>query len=118
MRGHNVLGWIVGLDLFLVGQIFVPAAVCSDGWASPSIGRQGACSHHGGVSGASGLMQTLVFLGSVASGVYVSNTLNPNPTNRDGSDQRRTYRPRPQPKRPRKSGYREGTGRKRFNLPL
>lgn len=22
---------------------------CSDGWASPSIGRQGACSHHGGV---------------------------------------------------------------------
>jgi hypothetical protein len=22
---------------------------CSDGWSSPSIGRRGACSHHGGV---------------------------------------------------------------------
>lgn len=25
--------------------------LCADGWRSPSIGRQGACSHHGGVSG-------------------------------------------------------------------
>ena len=24
--------------------------VCSDGWGSPSIGKQGACSHHGGVT--------------------------------------------------------------------
>jgi hypothetical protein len=22
---------------------------CNDGWTSPSIGKQGACSHHGGV---------------------------------------------------------------------
>ncbi|XLZ68555.1 topoisomerase DNA-binding C4 zinc finger domain-containing protein [Massilia sp. SR12] len=33
-----------GLLLLLVG-----GAVCSDGWASGSIGRAGACSHHGGV---------------------------------------------------------------------
>lgn len=24
---------------------------CADGWESPSIGEQGACSHHGGVVG-------------------------------------------------------------------
>src|SRR5690606_31864016 len=29
--------------------ILIGGAVCSDGWASPSIGRSGACSHHGGV---------------------------------------------------------------------
>src|SRR5207237_1340854 len=27
----------------------IPAVTCSDGWKSPSIGRMGACSHHGGV---------------------------------------------------------------------
>jgi hypothetical protein len=37
-----VLVWIVGL--LLVADI-----VCSDGWVSASIGRSGACSHHGGV---------------------------------------------------------------------
>lgn len=30
-------------------QWFFAGQRCSDGWASPSIGRQGACSHHGGV---------------------------------------------------------------------
>jgi hypothetical protein len=33
----------------LVGAFFGPT-VCRDGSASPSIGRQGACSHHGGVN--------------------------------------------------------------------
>jgi hypothetical protein len=27
-----------------------PAGSCADGWISPSIGRQGACSHHGGIA--------------------------------------------------------------------
>lgn len=35
--------------LILIGALF-GAAVCSDGWASGSIGSSGACSHHGGVS--------------------------------------------------------------------
>lgn len=26
-------------------------ATCRDGWPSPSIGKRGACSHHGGVAG-------------------------------------------------------------------
>ena len=33
-----------------VAWVAMPApAHCADGWSSPSIGRQGACSHHGGV---------------------------------------------------------------------
>ncbi len=35
--------------LILIG-VFFGAAVCSDGWASSSIGSRGACSYHGGVS--------------------------------------------------------------------
>lgn len=35
--------------IILIGTLF-GAAVCSDGWASGSIGSRGACSHHGGVS--------------------------------------------------------------------
>jgi hypothetical protein len=37
------IAWSVGLSL-------VGGLVCSDGWASGSIGHSGACSHHGGVS--------------------------------------------------------------------
>jgi ssDNA-binding Zn-finger/Zn-ribbon topoisomerase 1 len=42
---------------FLIG----PPTTCNDGWHSPSIGRQGACSWHGGVN------NTPQFLGFVAS---------------------------------------------------
>tara|TARA_B110000091_G_C13626284_1_gene395161 strand:+ start:235 stop:450 length:216 start_codon:yes stop_codon:yes gene_type:complete len=47
---------------------FVIYIECSDGWASLSIGKQGACSHHGGVSeklsvpGAILLLVCLLFL--------------------------------------------------------
>ncbi|WP_405986931.1 DUF3761 domain-containing protein [Streptomyces sp. NBC_00872] len=34
-----------------VASVTMPEpARCADGWLSPSIGRQGACSHHGGVA--------------------------------------------------------------------
>ena len=51
MRG--VASFFVGLAAFiglsvLAGQLLGPVK-CRDGWASSSIGRQGACSHHGGV---------------------------------------------------------------------
>lgn len=40
---------MVGL-LLLTGLFsLIPPARCKDGWHSPSIGQQGACSHHGGV---------------------------------------------------------------------
>jgi hypothetical protein len=37
------------ISMVLVG-ILMPTLVCMDGWASNSIGSQGACSHHGGVN--------------------------------------------------------------------
>ena len=51
-----ILAWIV-ISL-LAGPL-----VCGDGWASGSIGRQGACSGHGGVNK---LPQTLAFFASAA----------------------------------------------------
>ena len=36
--------------MLLVGLFsIIPPTKCRDGWESPSIGQQGACSHHGGV---------------------------------------------------------------------
>lgn len=44
---------------------------CNDGWASPSIGRMGACSHHGGVNSTVWPLFAVI-LGLVAAGyVYV-----------------------------------------------
>lgn len=51
MRGclSVVVGFVTMLGLsILAGQLLGPIN-CRDGWASSSIGRQGACSHHGGV---------------------------------------------------------------------
>mgnify|MGYP001545356957 CR=1 len=42
---------------FLVGVV-----ACSDGWASGSIGRSGACSHHGGVDRLPGTLRLLFSL--------------------------------------------------------
>lgn len=42
---------------FLVG-----AVACSDGWTSGSIGRSGACSHHGGVNHLPGTLRLLFSL--------------------------------------------------------
>lgn len=39
----------VALILFLDAVHPDRPTACYDGWSSPSIGRQGACSHHGGV---------------------------------------------------------------------
>lgn len=45
--------WIIGLVVFLLSSVFIGQLMgpvtCRDGWHSASIGRQGACSHHGGV---------------------------------------------------------------------
>src|SRR5580693_2789409 len=54
MRGTDSHAERAGVLLFLVsffglGYLIGPAT-CNDGWHSPSIGRQGACSWHGGVN--------------------------------------------------------------------
>ncbi|MGH8398718.1 MAG: hypothetical protein ACRETA_10810 [Gammaproteobacteria bacterium] len=49
----RVIALIVGLALLWGGVSLHKSGshplVCQDGWPSGSIGRQGACSHHGGV---------------------------------------------------------------------
>ena len=43
---------IVGLVVMMLTSFILSGpTLCKDGWASKSIGRQGACSHHGGVGG-------------------------------------------------------------------
>ena len=54
-------GWVV---LMLLSSLLV-GAECADGWNSPSIGRQGACSHHGGV------VKTGAWIQPVATIIYV-----------------------------------------------
>ena len=48
-RLPGIAGWILGLLLLVGLSSLIPEPRCRDGWESPSIGRQGACSHHGGV---------------------------------------------------------------------
>ena len=69
MRG--CLSVIVGFAAFiglsvLAGQLLGPAK-CRDGWASAYIGRQGACSWHGGVDRSrNGLGMIFIVLGGFA----------------------------------------------------
>ena len=44
---YAVLAFVI--SLIIIGTL-MPALVCMDGWQSGSIGKQGACSHHGGVN--------------------------------------------------------------------
>jgi hypothetical protein len=50
LKRPMTIGVTVGTALFIFFVALQGPARCRDGWASPSIGRQGACSHHGGVS--------------------------------------------------------------------
>lgn len=63
------LSWGFALAVFLVLQVIASLVLgettCSDGWASRSIGKQGACSHHGGVDGSVGVV---IFLMAIAAG--------------------------------------------------
>jgi hypothetical protein len=60
----------VGIIAFFVALItissFMGPTRCKSGWASASIGRRGACSHHGGVDHTPG---TLLALGSLGIGL-------------------------------------------------
>lgn len=58
---------VLGILLFVILLQFSPEKTCRDGWHSPSIGKRGACSHHGGVKKSP---MFIFFLISVASGVY------------------------------------------------
>jgi hypothetical protein len=55
---------IVFVIVLLLAKEIIGPVTCSSGWQSASIGRQGACSHHGGVAGWKGFMPFV--LGGVA----------------------------------------------------
>lgn len=71
MAKHKITGWAVGVAVYLLLLQLLPEVRCADGWASPSIGRPGACSHHGGVSG-NGVYAILILGASVVCGVFVA----------------------------------------------
>lgn len=52
---NTKLPWIVGAVALIVCAILFNIVEgpsrCNSGWQSPSIGKKGACSHHGGVAG-------------------------------------------------------------------
>lgn len=56
----------ITLSMMFFSSIFDFTPRCVDGWRSPSIGTQGACSHHGGVASTG---RGLAFLASIAIGV-------------------------------------------------
>ncbi len=69
MRGclSIIIGFVafIGLSV-LAGQMLGPVK-CRDGWASGSIGRQGACSWHGGVDRSRGALSfVFMVIGGVA----------------------------------------------------
>jgi len=68
MRGVPfVIGLIVFIVLNMLGNTVIGKTVCNDGWRSPSIGVQGACSHHGGVKTWPG---TVAFFLSIGGGIF------------------------------------------------
>lgn len=52
-RLRTATSWLFGLAAAVAiggaGSQLTGPVTCRDGWQSPSIGRRGACSHHGGV---------------------------------------------------------------------
>lgn len=56
-------GFAVYLLTMIIGHWIIGPATCRDGWASSAIGRQGACSHHGGINRTPGALLNLVGVG-------------------------------------------------------
>ena len=50
LKRPATIGVTVAITLFVFFIAIQGPVRCRDGWPSPSIGRQGACSHHGGVA--------------------------------------------------------------------
>lgn len=71
----EVTAFAVGIGLFFglghIGQELVGPVVCEDGWRSSSIGKQGACSHHGGVDDdLQKVVGVVSFTSGVVGGIY------------------------------------------------
>ncbi|MEW6519285.1 MAG: hypothetical protein AB1461_07710 [Thermodesulfobacteriota bacterium] len=67
MDKKTVIGLATGIIALFTFMDWVPETTCRDGWKSPSIGRPGACSHHGGVD-YHGELRFLALIGSIICG--------------------------------------------------
>lgn len=58
---------VLALVAFIASQVGLGTVLfaheCSDGWPSGSIGRRGACSHHGGVSRGPDFLRNILSIG-------------------------------------------------------
>ncbi len=72
---------VFGIISFGLQQFFEVYSKCASGWVSPSIGKRGACSHHGGVTTHNGWVRALAFWTGVAGGLWSYSTISsPPPT--------------------------------------
>ena len=68
-----VVGFVAFLALNFIGHELIGPAKCNDGWTSSSIGKRGACSHHGGVNRLPGnLVLIFSIAGGIGAGVYAN----------------------------------------------
>jgi len=76
-------GFVMFMAVSFLLSAAVPPAECNDGWNSPSIGRQGACSHHGGVNHHTEKYLLAIAIGALsgfavyALGAFVDRRINP-----------------------------------------
>jgi hypothetical protein len=80
------LGWLTGFFIYFLLGCLGPSASCNDGSFSSSIGRRGACSHHGGVDHHP-LYQLFSIIGGIIVGCSITNFLTPKSTREQETNQ-------------------------------
>lgn len=78
------LGWLTGFFIYFLLGCLGPSASCNDGSFSGSIGRRGACSHHGGVDHHP-LYNLFSIFGGIIVGISLTSLLTPK-SERDEQD--------------------------------
>lgn len=77
LKNPVAIGAIAFVAAMIVIGMFMGPTTCNSGWASGSIGRRGACSHHGGVNhGPAQLRFFTSILFGVAAGMFANKIQN------------------------------------------
>src|SRR5690606_26819654 len=70
MQKSAILGLAFGAIVFIAIYLYIPSPECNDGWKSPSIGKSGACSWHGGVNFHWDMKFGAVIAGAIAGAIF------------------------------------------------
>ncbi|RWM79504.1 MAG: hypothetical protein EOR81_10870 [Mesorhizobium sp.] len=82
LKKPAAIGALTFIATMIVVGMFMGPTTCNSGWASGSIGRRGACSHHGGVNhGPAQLRFITSILFGVAAGIFANKIQNGRPEN-------------------------------------